>query len=177
MKKLVVLMLVLGLVTVANASLKIQVNGVTDPVGLTVPTGSILTLAVVGDGGTAQPQDVALLPSLGSITGGTLVYTGSLSEIDNYVVGDGSGMAEFYNTAAGTNAHAMIYANFANSTAGVLSGTMFNAASFVINQQTTLKLLAGDGSSTFDSVVVNVPEPITMALLGLGGLFIRRRTA
>ncbi len=44
--------------------------------------------------------------------------------------------------------------------------------------QWTIEADSFEGAGDYDSLLINViPEPMTVALLGLGGLFLRRRTA
>ncbi|MHC4283860.1 MAG: PEP-CTERM sorting domain-containing protein [Planctomycetota bacterium] len=59
----------------------------------------------------------------------------------------------------------------------ILPGAHINIsiAPFSMSANTTLNLYASDGITLLDSAVIWFPEPTTIALLALGGLFLLRR--
>jgi hypothetical protein len=178
MKKVLVTLLVLGLASAANAGLVLGVGGADAPaeidvsdvvqiVGVdTVPANAALYVAVYGDL---------------SIDGGSLVYSGNLSSYDNL---------EAYAAAIGYPDGPSLLADFDSFG---LSGIVDLSAATLADGSATPAPLTGvlvdgitmtgeggrldlvdDALSTIDSVTV-IPEPMTIALLGLGGLFLRRR--
>ena len=173
MRKLAALILVFGLAAMANAGLTLNVSET-----LLMPSDSV-TISIMGDGVTAQPQDCWLIANGPGTTGGTiLVYTGDLSSVADFAVGDGSDILETFIQPAGfTLATTAMYANFAAGAAGVLSGTLSTSIFHCEGiGDVMVSLMSADLSTVMDSVIIQqIPEPMTLALLGLGGLFIRRR--
>jgi len=172
MKKLVALLLVFGIASVSNAALTINVNEAMD------------TVSITGDGATGSPVEAYLLvDGPAHINGGTLVYAGSLSAYaDLEAVADSLGMdpptalATFADFVGMPNLQDLSYMNFADGSATPppLEGLLVDGIALTdILGEATLNLVSGDFGTTYSSVVV--PEPITIALLGLGGLFLRRR--
>jgi len=184
MKKLVVLMLVLGLVSVTNAGLTLSLSG------NTVAKGGALTIGVNGDGATpitSNSQDlwIVLNGVAANISGGTIAYApgSTLTGIATYTVGDGSDVVEGFTQAMGFNGTSTIDATLIDSTIPnrALNGSLVTGVNFLAGQTqgtVTVSLMSADLGTLYNSQTVTVtPEPITMALLGLGGLFIRRRVA
>jgi len=169
MKKLVALVLVLGLCSLANAALTIGVNAAMD------------TVTISGDGATTNVAAYLLVEGPGAIAGGTLVYTGSLSayqDLEAFATDLGMPPAEALATLGGivgktlTDLSAMTFADGAippASTAGIL----VSGIRLTWTGEVTLSLVSDDGAITYDTE--KVPEPLTIVLLGLGGLFLRRR--
>jgi len=173
MKKVLVLVLVLGLATVSNAALQLTINGsaatsaistgLTGSVGVGITMTDNLSQGTFLDYETAAAKDVSY-----TITGPTLVLpaAGNLASID---AGGISGTAwEYGITIANSTGYVSAPGQVVNST---VTGT---GQAYVL----TVNLWDNAGENIVDTATVSfVPEPITMALLGLGGLFIRRRTA
>jgi len=172
MKKLVALVLVLGLCSLANAGLTIGVNPAMD------------TVTISGDGATTNAAAYLLLEGPGAIAGGTLDYKGSLSayaDLEQAAIDAGItpaaylGLAKDFTGKTVVDLSSMTFADGAIpplSTAGILvSGIRLTGTGTV-----TLSLVSDDFATTYDTETVPIPEPLTIALLGLGGLLLRRRS-
>jgi len=196
MKKLLVVLTVLAMATVANAALKISVGGVVDPPDTTIKLNpsDYVDLDITGDGQTPGPWDGWLIvEGLGTTSDGRMLYTGSLSELTTYVKGteDFAAMKAWLETPAVGYNDVQGVSNIVFAHGGEiqppLSGTLVDQIRFLCEGQPGEVLITlaniydpGDGTpatiTVMDTQVIHqIPEPITFALLGLGGLFLRRR--
>ena len=163
MKKLLVLALVLGVASLANAGLAFTVGGVEYASGSTVAIDGQTTIGLVNDTEFDGVPDVAYIEVapgaevVGSGTVGT-VLPGTWSIVD-------------YGLSYG-----LYYWQISNTVAGVgdsLVGTMFTVD---VAGPTTLNVYQSDWATIIGSIeLASIPEPMTMGLLGLGGLFLARR--
>jgi len=188
MKKLLILMLVLGVTSTANAWLQISVGGNPDPVDsqITIQPSQHLVLDIwtnVNIGPSLNETDWALVctTSLGSIKGGVIVEPYRSDTSLTITIGDDAVNNGLMPVPEGTN----------GVWGGIYSfGTVIQAGSKIYDEidfhcealgDVTLLLyrINPDWSlgQLMDSVVIHqvIPEPATMLLLGLGGLFLRRR--
>lgn len=166
MKKMLILMLVLGVASTASASIvSLSVDGV-NPAGDNVDymEGSgVITLSVISDG--ADPWLMEISTTDVGVTLGTPVVTAAAGGLAGYNDYSGGGLWDYELAVGGVTSL---------PTAGVqwtldLSSTLLDGSSFVVD-------LGEYGAAPTDSVTFNVvPEPVSMLLLGLGGLFLRRR--
>ncbi|MCK5173317.1 MAG: PEP-CTERM sorting domain-containing protein [Planctomycetes bacterium] len=178
MKKLVMLTLVLSMASLATAGLEISVNG-------QELSGGSVTSATLGiytaDGfGAFTAGNLALIAV--DDTMGTIDGTGYTSPVAFNLVGQVEDFASVANPAGSTGVFGGFFSAAAQPAGQVLyDNIIWNA---LADGDTTIELweitdTGGDNwvlSALLDSVVLNqVPEPMTMALLGLGGLFLRRR--
>lgn len=171
MKKMLILTLVLGMTSLASAGIVvISPDGInasiqTDPIGDVVPQQAHF-VGVVGPGSVSP----------------TLLYGGNLAEFTDYTGAD-PGL-----TAAVDAAIAAYAAGNPGLTGGPSSQIFFGAyfdsmdpPAQVVGQLVSLagtgvyEVYLMDGDITAAYSAVRVPEPITLSLLGLGGLFLRRR--
>ena len=123
--------------------------------GLTINVNDAMdTVTIIGDGATASPAEVYLLvEGPGSIDGGSMVYPGSLAEYsDLEAVAANIGMSTDDTLTAFR---------------GQLSKPDLVDLSFIT--------LSSDFATVFDTTTVPIPEPITIALLSIGVLLLRRR--
>jgi len=188
----------------ANAALKISVNGQVDPQGAVILAPSETVMIDVA-GIAPQPGNyslwlVASPAGAGGLTGGSIVWPyndTTLSSFQYYTGTDeahimllnGPGMnlgvdSGLFIVAATTIAPTPEY------TGTIADGIIFHCNNF---NNVTLTLLhviqtdTGEVDENFDpiftyspeifdtQVIQQIPEPFTMGLLGLGGLFLRRR--
>lgn len=159
MKKLLVLSLVLGFASLASAGLVYSVNGETFVEGMTV-AGPVTLSAVMGESGKAYTLQVTVdgdltldtsateFPGNGSTwMFGNKFVDGTVTETAARLTG-----GAFMDVAAGTEA---------------FSGLVVNGTSGTITLE--------DAITGVVSTITVVPEPATMALLGLGALVLRRK--
>ncbi len=159
--------------SVANAGLAINVNEAMD------------TVTITGDGATASPAEAYLLvEGPGSIDGSTMVYPGSLAEyldLPGVAALLGSSEADTLTSFRDqlgkpelVDLSFIILADGAVPPAP-LEGTLVEGIGLFGTGPIVLSLVSSDFVTVFDSKSVPIPEPITIALLSLGGLLLRRR--
>jgi len=168
MMKKVVLLLVLSLAVAANAALVITVNGqVWENSILTITPSTWVVLGIMDDGGTVP----------GSLSLGMVEGPGSF---------DASGMVTSQGVTAAMTDNALLAENlglqnpFISIEIGSTQvGMVANGIDFHCDGPGDVRFAIVDdnGNVLDDQVIHQIPEPLTIALLGLGGLFLRRRTA
>jgi len=181
MKKLLVLALVLSMATMANAGLQISVGGVQDVTEAEVtlvPSGE-LVLDIWTDAQIETGIGEGYFAMLASMQGGTIA--GGIPAVWSILLyddalGNGIMVPEGHNGVFGVVATPPATVFPAGMT--LIDGIMFHCEG---PGDVIVTLFALDGDTgellgILDTVVVHqIPEPITMTLLGLGGLFLRRR--
>ena len=171
MKKLITMLAVLAMATVANATIVLDPVEVDEGMSLNVQTDPIdaadvqqaLWLAVGGGGG--------------ALDAGTMVYPGPDLNVITDFTGldqDITDLVDLMIDEASTRIDLLEVFSSSSSppdVVGVLATYVVTAAG---PDATTVYLLNGETMEIMSTATI-VPEPITIALLGLGGLFLRRR--
>ena len=174
MKKLLILMLVLGMVSAANATISLSINGSTTASDGTedIVNGSSVVLCVISSDTSTYLMEVSVATADGSLTSPSInlddsPYTGN--------AGDSSTVVDYSTTAMDIFEVGNGALTGDPVTAGVhFYSTLTEAGS--INDTFTVDIGPYGWTTATDSITFTiVPEPITIALLGLGGLFLRRR--
>ncbi len=158
MKKVLVLMLVLGIASLANATTLLTWSA--DSVLMNVG-GSVTVQLVASDNQPYDPMWVGVDASLvAEITSITKLAAAS----DGVVVDETGSYPGWWTVEAFTNGSVNL----------VLAGDQFDVA--ISGLALGTYVIGSDAYGTSDLLTINVvPEPATMALLGLGGLLLRRR--
>ena len=191
MKKFLILVLVLGMTSMAGAALQISVNGNPEPVDseiIIAPSDELIldiwTNTAIALGGSGE-YILVVDTSLGEISGGHGTFVsppdpeGWSSDVqgeteDFPAVIPPEGMEGIFGT----------YANFDFTTfqaipAGtvIADGIVFHCEG--VGDAVIYLMVAADGvpsTEVLDTVIIHqIPEPATIALFGLGGLLLRRR--
>lgn len=179
MKKLVTFAMVLGLAGAASAGLAI----VTDYAGEDLLPGQSFQLGLVSAGeglGPFQPTNWALTSEVLDVDGGATIAIANLA--NDIVPGRVEDLSSIMAPGRGM-AGTLLWADFAGPLAAgndlveglivtVPDGTaegIYQVSLFLWQENVPV----GDAIATLDVNVI--PEPMTLALLGLGGLFLRRR--
>lgn len=155
MKKLLVLLLVLGMASAASAALVEQ------------PDSSSLAVVVSGDLGADL---YLILSSDGALSGITLGadapdlsgYAGPTSDLAGMGLFPAGYVGEYWVMASSQNPYP-------------LTGTYLTAMGGAVGDSVNLSWFDEAGGMGDLGTIVLVPEPMTLALLGLGGLMMLRR--
>ena len=190
MKKLLVLMLVLGMASLASAGLQISLGGVLEPIDseITLFPSDTIELDIWTDAilGGMESFDWALVVDYnkGSISGGA--DAGASIDLINEI---GGAAPDPDNGVLPDDPLAGIWGFMANLGGDIPAGTVLldqivfhceaPGDAYVQLWATVSGQPFGptSGGVMMDQVIIHqdTPEPMTLALLGLGGLFLRRR--
>jgi hypothetical protein len=174
MGKLLVLALVLSMATMASAALKIV--GIPE---VPLPTGSTATLSIISDAtisaGVGEWAGWALVAetSMATISGGVVIPSDpGFAIFDGVAAGAGftppDGMEGVSGTILAVNGPVAAGTLFSNITVTMINWGAVNIELVGTQDYVNTQVLAS-------GVILYIPEPITMTLFGLGGLFLRRR--
>ena len=165
MRKSLVLILVLGMATTASAVI-VEVNG---------QTGEVLVL----------PDTFATVTVIGEDAANTLGYlivdvggSGALSNPEVLAIAGNKAGAEAYNDEPDWGLGFMLTVASTSVPTDVEPGTQFSLSyhySGQLARPTTISLYMDPEYEVPAAQVSIIPEPMTVVLLGLGGLFLRRR--
>ena len=160
MKKLLILMMVASVASLASAGIQIGINGETallDSEVVLVPSDTI-TLQLIAD-----PGEVGQAMFL-TIEGPADVEPGVNYVNQSPILPLAPGLFQIDTIIPGSEA---------NPIEGIIADVILHCAG-----EGDVTVLLGPAPSTdmLDKLIIHqIPEPMTMALLGLGGLFLRRR--
>ena len=166
MKKFVVLMLVLGMVSMASATLTIVESAVD------VVDGGSTTITLASD--TTSGWGMYIKAPSGS-TGIT-----AITEISNNAGDDGYANIHTNNTYAASGYWDIAASDASDPFTSIVPGNQFTVTiddgGLASGGTYLIELRTYGWTAGGDSIVVSViPEPATMCLLGLGGLLLRRK--
>jgi len=159
MKKLLVLTLVLGLATVATATITV------DPLAASVENGSSITISISSDNDASY--------------GRFLIIDNLAGTLSNQVLLSAAGPAGLVmdDVELGAPGTFMFQALSFDVPSTVVPGLHFTV-DYTANDDSslvTIAVLDFDFNPVGSIEIQNTPEPMTLGLLGLGGLFLRRR--
>jgi hypothetical protein len=173
MKNLLVVLTVLSVASIANANLWLSVDGQVNPSDtITLAPSNTAVIGVFSDGQSMATEGYIL-----TIEGtGTSDIGGALNYVNSNATGET--IIDVSDAQDGT----MIYMDMMIISLPISPlpiGTVIDQIIFHCEAPGDVTLtLTGDMSGVFDTQVIHqVPEPMTIGLLGLGALFLRKQKA
>ena len=177
MKTSAVLGLIFLLAGSVNAALMISVNGVIEPplAEIELQPDETAIIGIHGDGLTPPPVTALLVVTgPGSIDGHTMVYRGSLSSYEDLPPPVIIGM---FPIPWPVDVSLIVFAD-ATIPAAPLNGLLVDNIMFHCDGlgDVTLDLIRDDFATVYDTQdIQQIPEPMTLLLLGLGSLILARK--
>ena len=175
MKKLIAVLTVLLMASVAQAGLILTIEGEPAPDEITLAPSDWIELDVditAGENITGIQVDVRVDSPAGLLDSSGVVYPSIGFMLPIYTLNSGPHNLEF----TGGNFSPV------NGPLVLMQGLMFHCETLdevlvtvVVTGDTTIDGEAVAAGTVLDSLVIYQPEPMTVILLGLGGLFLRRR--
>ncbi len=160
--------MILSMATVANAALQLTISGPE-----WILPGSSATYTVSYSGATLVGVDVDIVVDCGTIGGGVIITTNRDSALDFIGPNPVGGNYEIaiINDVADTDLGSPLFSFQVTSSViyGVQTISLIENSFIDLNWDQIL------GTTMPSRTIVLVPEPVTMGLLGLGGLFLLRR--
>jgi hypothetical protein len=181
MKKLLVLALVLSMATIANAGLTfVTSTGVTE-----VTAGQQVTINLVTDAGTSiMGFGFDAVVGSGVASGGAIAQPAIFQSRTNGPMNYAPGVLAAYTYASNTDTPS-VYTTGIVYSFNLVIPALPASTNIVINTMSDGDLYldaayfaagVGEVDGNFNALTLHVtPEPMTLSLLGLGGLFLRRR--
>lgn len=164
MKKLLIVMLVLGMASTANALIvQLGAGGATNGAGVDMIT-ALSALEVVSDSSAVPYVLMLFAPDITQLNVTGVVArpgAGTESLVTDYADALGPG----------TRLWEIQAVDMSPPLTSIVAGIQFDATTTGMG---VMQLLTEDLGTVLDSVTV-IPEPASMLLIGLGGLFLRRR--
>ena len=179
-KKLLFMLAVLAMASVANATILISVDGVVNPpdTEIKIPPSAWVTIDLWGDGETPCGMFLMTLdvdgPGSLDISGAVVHYPGNTNVPPMWY--DDAALAGSIGAK-----NPMVYFDLVDLVAppavpAPLLGTLIDDILFHGEDIGDVTITLYNGLlEVLDTQIIHVPEPMTIALLGLGGLFLRRR--
>jgi len=183
MKNVLIVFTVLAMASVANATLSLSVNGRTDQPDSTIElkVSEVAVIDVHSLNEKAVWTNMIVLEGLGSadLSAMSIIDLG----IGQFIVdATGNPDAMAFVRSLGYNPFALTYSELVHVSGepmAIPNGVMIDGIKLHCEGypgDVIVSLLDGADGTRLDQVIIHqIPEPITLSLLGLGGLFLRRR--
>jgi len=185
MRKLLVLMIVLAIAGMADAALMLSADGVVDPpdTQVSVLTGSqvVIDVHAMGQGGDYFGGDIFVTgPATLVGAGGTVWGDGAIRDIVQPELQDWIDGLEGLGYLGVTSVVEFQLVDLVDPYEDIPDGKVVDLITLQCLGvgDATVYIMNGDDYSIADSIIIHqipIPEPVTIALLGLGGLLLRRR--
>jgi hypothetical protein len=182
LKRLLILMLVLGLASAANAELLISVNGVVDPPTLTLFVSNELTIDIHGFDNPANEPFMGwiLIQGEGAIDASAPTYLWETSTVNNmpdpplsdYIAALPDYGYPYVVDIIEFNIQDLVEPVGEPANGLLIDGLIYHMEGLGV---VTLTMMDPDLAVLDTQIIMEVPEPATICLLVLGGLLLRRR--
>ncbi|MFH1371992.1 MAG: PEP-CTERM sorting domain-containing protein [Planctomycetota bacterium] len=183
MKKLLVLLMVLGMASMASAMLQISVNGNPEPVDslIFLEPSQELILDIWTDSDIVAGDGEGYFGLVVNLANGSIALGSGAAVIeppdDGVTVEHGFGAVEA-GIPLPPGVDGSVVGIWLTTTAIIPLGTVIFDG-FIFHCEgigDAIIQIVDEGGTVVDTVIVHqIPEPMTVALLGLGGLFLKRR--